>query len=169
MDEDYYRNASNDHRTGGGAPWPGTWGPPAPRPQPQPQPQQMAPYQAPYAPPQQYGYPPPGYPAPYYPPGYPAPYGYPPPGVGFGSNFNGRTIGRLIRAVTPLVVSMLPLPAAPTPVASTGDTATDLKGSLTNEANMIAFQQAFNESIKRDETVFALGEALGILLEKGLS
>jgi hypothetical protein len=80
-----------------------------------------------------------------------------------------RAIGRVIRALTPLVVALLPLPSAPTPIAPSGDPTTDQKASLANEANAIAYQTAIAQSVKRDETVFALGEGIGILVEKGLS
>jgi hypothetical protein len=128
------------------------------------------------------GGPPPGM-APWYPPGMFGgfPPGYPPGAFGYPPGFSpywgaqsqqsntGRTIGRVLRAATPLVVALLPLPAAPTPIASTGDTAKDLAASLTNEANQIAYQQALANTIKRDELVLALGEGAGILLEKGWS
>jgi hypothetical protein len=187
MEEDdyYYRNADpRDHRTPAGSRPRAPVGAPAASYLPPPAAASYSP------PPAGYGYSPP---ASYAPPAYglapvpgpygfaptpgpygfaptpPGPYGYPSGYPGYPSMFNGRTIGRVIRAATPLVVALLGLPTAPTPVASTGDTATDLKGSLTNEANQILYQTALAEAAKRDETVYAIGHGIGLLLEKGMS
>jgi hypothetical protein len=123
-----------------------------------------------------YGFAPP-VPGPYgFAPPMPGPFGFAPgyPGYpGYPGTFNGRavarTVGRVIRAATPVVVALLGLPTAPTPVTATGDTATDLKGSLTNEANQIVYQTALAQAAKRDETVYAIGHGVGLLLEKGIS
>jgi hypothetical protein len=103
-------------------------------------------------------------------PGMP-PYGQPPYGYPYQhpAGWNMRAIGRVIRAATPIIVSLLALPTAPQPIAASGDQATDVKASLTNEANTITYQTAIAQSVKRDEAVFAIGEAIGLLLEKGLS
>lgn len=127
-------------------------------------------------------YPMPGYPMPGYPmqgyapqgPGYPGPWGQPPPGYcGWGGWGPGgtamRSIGRAIRVATPVAVALLPLPAAPTPATATGDCTTDLKASLANEANQIAYQTALAKAAKRDELVYAIGGGIGLLLEKGIS
>ncbi len=194
-DDYYYRNADpRDHRGSGtrdrgplrpagyGTRGPADYGRPAPAAEAM---QPMPPAQA--APPPQaypYGYPPPAsLPAPYMAPapGYgwgvaapmpmppPSPYGYPPPGYGYPPKANMTTLGRVIRAATPLLVALLPLPTPPVPVTSNGETATDVKGMLVNEANQITYQTAIAESVKRDELVFALGNGLGIFLEKGMS
>lgn len=188
-DDYYYRNADpRDHRTSGTRPITGSryptgqrypinpGGPPpaAEVMQPMP-PAQAAP--PPQAYPYPYGYPPPPAPAPGYGWGVAAPmpmppsnpYGYPPPGYGYPPKANMTTLGRVIRAATPLLVSLLPLPTPPVPVTSNGETATDVKGMLVNEANQITYQTAIAESVKRDELVFALGNGLGIFLEKGMS
>ena len=150
---------------------------------PMPPAQAVPPPQAyPYPPPQAYPYPPPAsLPSPYPPPaGYgwgagpmpmlpPLGCGYPPPGYGYPPKANMTTLGRVIRAATPLLVALLPLPTPPVPVASNGENAADVKGLLVNEANQIVYQTAIAESVKRDELVFALGNGLGIFLEKGMS
>lgn len=192
-DDDYYRNADpRDHRASGtrdrgplrpagyGTRYPADGRPPpaADVMQPMAPPAQMA------APPQAYPYgypPPPSLPAPYMapPPAYgwgvaapmppTNPYGYPPPGYGYPPKANMTTLGRVIRAATPLLVALLPLPTPPVPVTSNGENSTDVKGMLVNEANQITYQTAIAESVKRDELVFALGNGLGIFLEKGMS
>jgi len=104
-------------------------------------------------PPGMYG----GYPPPY---GYP-PYGYPPPS----SSWNLKKIGRAIRVATPLLVSVLSLPQAPTPIPPSGDAPTDAKNAFLNQANAITYQTSLAQDVKRSELVFALGEGLGLALE----
>lgn len=103
-------------------------------------------------PPMPYGVPPYGYP----------PYGYPPAP----SAFNMKTIGTVIRAATPFVVAMLSLPQAPTPIPPSGDMPTDAKNALTNQANAITYQTSLAQTVKRDELVFAVGEGIGLAMEK---
>lgn len=181
--EDDYRNADpRDHRYNAGAPAAPTFMRPAPARVSSPsmpswmgspsrpvvvQPAPVAPtYVAPPAPAAPTYAMPPSYPMPGYPmPGYPM-QGYAPQGPG-GTAM--RSIGRAIRVATPVAVALLPLPAAPTPATATGDCTTDLKASLANEANQIAYQTALAKAAKRDELVYAIGGGIGLLLEKGIS
>jgi hypothetical protein len=174
MEEDEWNYRNADHRTGAG----GFWGTIQPRPVPPP-----APVPAPRPMPSSPAYYPPQQPAPYYgAPGYPpTPYGYPPPGYPpmYGQPYPGwpwpprsvnwSAIGRVVRAATPIIVSLLPGPTMPTAAAPTGDVGTDVKASLTNEANMIQYQDAIVKMAKRDEALIGIGEGIGLLMEKGLS